>query len=292
MSDAKSRIWVERLLRGDFRPSDLTGLFLYARDHCDGRESVSEIGHFVAHYHEPDRGIITRSTRDWVTTARFYSSRFRPEGMVPVDWSALPPSTSDYFNRALLRVAPGLIKKGTGLPRSAAHQVLEGVRGRLTKNADGTWALPPDLTKLEASVVECACSHMVVKSAFSPDRLVDEFIASLKSNGLITKEEIRDNRVDIDKVVQLFAVSAMHNALIIMEDGSNVQLKGLAGGVGGSKLEVAVRVETNTPNIFIASAVFTSTLDPNEVCAPDLLTGEGWDFEVEVSADRRLVPMR
>jgi hypothetical protein len=57
MGDPKSRARVQRLLSGDFCPDDLTGLFLYARDHCDGREPVAEIGHFVAHHSERDMGI-------------------------------------------------------------------------------------------------------------------------------------------------------------------------------------------------------------------------------------------
>jgi hypothetical protein len=77
MPDPKSRARVQRLLSGTFRPDDLTGLFLYARDHCDGRESVAEIGHFVAHHNERDRGIVTRSTRDWFAMARFHMPRFQ-----------------------------------------------------------------------------------------------------------------------------------------------------------------------------------------------------------------------
>lgn len=43
MPDAGLRARVERLLRGDLRIDDLTRLFLYVRDRCDGREPVREI---------------------------------------------------------------------------------------------------------------------------------------------------------------------------------------------------------------------------------------------------------
>lgn len=48
--DAKSLARVRRLLDGGLRLDDLTNLFLYARDRCNGRESVQEIGDFVAHH--------------------------------------------------------------------------------------------------------------------------------------------------------------------------------------------------------------------------------------------------
>lgn len=85
MADAKSRAKVQRLLSEDFRPSDLADLFLFTRDHCDGRESVVDIGDFVAHHDERDRGIITRSTREWFAVARYHASRFGPGGnMTPI----------------------------------------------------------------------------------------------------------------------------------------------------------------------------------------------------------------
>jgi hypothetical protein len=59
------RVRVERLLRGNFRAEDLNRLFLYARDRCQGRESVQEIGDFVAHHDERSKGVVTRRTRDF-----------------------------------------------------------------------------------------------------------------------------------------------------------------------------------------------------------------------------------
>src|SRR5258705_11504652 len=104
LPDQKSRARVQRLLTGTFRPDDLTGLFLYARDHCDGREPVAEIGHFVAHHNERDKGIVTRATRDWFTTMRFHMSRFqRPDGSLDLDPQRMPSVTRDYFRMMVNR---------------------------------------------------------------------------------------------------------------------------------------------------------------------------------------------
>jgi hypothetical protein len=74
MPDPKSKARVDRLLRGEFRPDDLTGLFLYARDHSDGRETVVDTGNFVANHDERYIGIITRSPREWFAVVRYHMS--------------------------------------------------------------------------------------------------------------------------------------------------------------------------------------------------------------------------
>jgi hypothetical protein len=40
---------VDRLLGGDYRPEDLTHIFLALRSSSYGRESIRELGDFVAH---------------------------------------------------------------------------------------------------------------------------------------------------------------------------------------------------------------------------------------------------
>jgi hypothetical protein len=94
------------MLCGDFRPDDLTGLFLYARDHCDGREPVAEIGHFVAHHQERDKGVVTRSTREWSAAIRFHMSMLDPTKGKPnvLNTQKMPVVTRDYFEIAVNRV--------------------------------------------------------------------------------------------------------------------------------------------------------------------------------------------
>jgi hypothetical protein len=140
MADPKSRARVERLLSGTFRPDDLTGLFLYARDHCDGREPVADIGDFVAHHNERDKGIVTRSTREWFAVARYHLPRFGPNGK-PLDSEKMPPATRQYFKIAVNRIDPKLIREKTGMRRADAYKRLNDIAERLTQGADGTWAL-------------------------------------------------------------------------------------------------------------------------------------------------------
>src|SRR5215471_17427645 len=208
MPDLKSRARLERLLRGDFRPDDLKDLFLYLRDHCDGRETIRDIGDFTAHHNERDRGIITRSTRDWFVTARYFFATKEPS------WNLqkLPSVAQDYFRIAVPRIDAKWIRDKIGLKHLQAHKMMLNLAERLIRNADGTWAMPSDSAQTERRLVDEITRVMVVKPAFDADRLSKDFLEALKSNALITKEEIRTHGTTALKIlVQLYAVAAMHN---------------------------------------------------------------------------------
>lgn len=292
MADPKSRARVERLLRGGFRPDDLMGLFLYARDHCDGREPVKDIGDFVAHHSERDKGIVTRSTREWFAVARFHVSRFGPHRK-PLDSRKMPPATRDYFKIAVNRIEAKLIREKTGLRRADAYKLLNDVAERLAQNADGTWAIPSNLTQPEVSLIEYVSSIMVVKPAFEADRLCDDFIATLKSNGLIAKGELSEHGEDLRTLVQLYAVAAMHNCVVQIGDGTTAQLKA-SPEPDVKQIIVNAAVPDALPNqsLFISSSMFTANVDPSIHCHPDLLANRDWSLEIEVAQDKRLSPLR
>lgn len=58
------RLRVQRLLRGERRHDDVDPLFLGLRDRAGGREIIREIGDFVAHRDERDRGTVLQQTSD------------------------------------------------------------------------------------------------------------------------------------------------------------------------------------------------------------------------------------
>jgi hypothetical protein len=295
MADPKSKARVERLLRGDFRPDDLMNLFLFARDHCDGRETVAEIGHFVAHHTERDKGIITRLTREWVADVRYHLSVYGPTGQPgPFDAQRMPPATRDYFRIAVNRVDAKLILEKTGLRRAAADRLMLNLADRITQNADGTWQLPAAMTTAEISLVECVSSTMVARPAFQADRLFDDFSATLKSNGLITREQIRAHSEDLRTIIQLYAVTAMHNCVIQIGDGTTTQLKARPEPEIQKIMVNAFVADAlpHKPGVFIATSIFTAEASPSIHCHPDLLATKEWNFEIELAPDRRLTPLQ
>jgi hypothetical protein len=211
------------MIGGDFRPDDLTHLFLYARDRCDGRESVQEIGDFVAHHAERNKGIVTRATREWFAIATFSAWCFRP-GNRDMDGNNLPAITPRYLNATLKRLDGSSIRRNCGLSKSHAQKLLPGLIAKFRKNESGTFAITKDHTERELDLVRCLCSLIVVKCAFDGTRLFEDFCSTLRGNGLISQKEIAASP-QLKSAVQLFAVAVMHNCAVRMDDGSTVTLR-------------------------------------------------------------------
>jgi len=68
---------VQRLLAGSHQVHDLHRLFLALRDRAHNRESVREIGDFVAHRAERQKGLVTQTGRDVFTSIDVWSLSFR-----------------------------------------------------------------------------------------------------------------------------------------------------------------------------------------------------------------------
>jgi hypothetical protein len=291
MPDPKSLARVKRLLNGQFRPDDLTNLFLYARDHCDGRESVAEIGHFAAHHHERDKGITTRSTREWFANIRYQAARYSDDGgVLPLDAQRLPSIAPEYFRSAAMRIESKTIREKAGLSRAEAHKALLAFAGRLVRNGDGTFGIPPNTTLTETRLLDLVSSVVVVKYVFEAERLVEEFFDTLKSNGLITKEELKRDRETLSILVQLHAVAAMHNCVVQIGDGTTVQLKGQAEETI-NRIAVCASVPF-TQRIIMSAPMFVVHLAPSVHCHPDLIRREPWRDEVELGPERLLTPLK
>jgi hypothetical protein len=84
--DVEMRRRTMRLLDGDFRPDDVSRLFLWLRERSHGLASIREIGDFVAHSDTRKKGVVTEETRDFLK----YLSLRLPNCSRRVDLSDLP----------------------------------------------------------------------------------------------------------------------------------------------------------------------------------------------------------
>ena len=93
---------------------DLTRLFLYARDRCDGRECVREIGDFVAHHNERFKGLVTRTSRDWFLSALNVAGPDRH-----FEWKRLPPIYIEFIEAQFRKLHNAIIAPTRRSPDSA-----------------------------------------------------------------------------------------------------------------------------------------------------------------------------
>jgi hypothetical protein len=224
MSDHGLRRRVERLLRGEGLSDDLVRLFLYIRDRSDGRESIQEIGDFVAHHGERTKGIVTRTVRDWVEILRFYVSIRKEPGDTPLQMDAtrLPARIPAFLAAIMRRTRHHVLIDEVGIPKSAADRMVARIITAMAENADGTYRLgrtSPD----EMKILHYLLGSLIVQPAFTEDRLYDDFAAALKSNGLLRKDEIRTFSCFKTRI-GLFAASMMHGCTIVHSDDSRTKL--------------------------------------------------------------------
>jgi hypothetical protein len=286
MPDQGLRARVIRLLRGEFRADDLTRLFLYARDRCDGRESVQEVGDFVAHHDERNKGIVTRTVRDWFAITTFKM----PNGLrQDLSWNLLPSNFPSFLSAMSRRLSHTVIKRDAGLSGAEAAKMISVINKKFAMNADGTLTVTNKHTPKEMKVMECFMNYIPVLTAFTGDRLFDDFAGTLRSHALLEKSELR-KFAELKPAVMLFAITVMHRCLVVLDDGAITQLEASPSASGISVNALVPVVNHGQPNeVRVASPIFTADLETEQYCDPSLLSNaHSWDFELEVTADVRL----
>ena len=280
MVDAASRARVQRLLSGDVRVDDLRMLFLYARDRCDGRECIQEIGGFVAHHEERTKGLITREVRDWFVTTWFQTSRY---GQPPLDNARLPANFPEVLQASFRRTPRTHLRDRAGLRYADAHRLLPSLIGKFAKNNDGTLALTAAHTKVEYELIN-ALMNITARPAFDDDDLFSDFCSTLKSHGLFAKGELSAFSA-LKPAITIFALSAMHKCVVRLDDVRRATLK---VNVDTEFLNVQAPVPAGGPpprgggQILISSAVFSTRLSPMDYCKFELLNRDGLDRPLEL----------
>lgn len=275
MVDAGLRARVERLLRGDdFRPDDLTRLFLYARDRCDGREAVQEIGDFVAHHNERTKGLVTRIARDWFLTTRFVFV-----DQETLDFSHLPENYLTVLEASFRQLDDDIVfMEKLGKSRKQAGKLMPSLISKFTKNSDETLAFSSEHTSDEFELAKCLSTIVVFKPAFSADRLLKEFSATLKSNALLKQNELAAFE-KLQPLISLFAISVMHNCALRFDDDVALRLE--ASGPTSKLLQICALTPLGKSNL--PGRLFSTDLNPKEYCDPELLALSRWECDLEVT---------
>lgn len=287
---------VERLLRGEFRSDDLTRLFLFARDRTEGRDTVREIGDFVAHHDERTKGIITRATRDFFVVMHFLAQRVNQT----ISLNDLPAEFPDVLWAVMRRVNNKTIVSRTGIKLAQATKILPGLINKLIATSNGNFSITNHHTPKEIALIQGLIGLIIVQPAFDSDHLYDDFVSILKSQSILRKEEMRDF-TQLKAAIALYAVSVMHNCNVILAHGSKAKLsasRSLEVERDGNLVHclsvyatAAVRWPTDGIDHF-SVPMFVTDLLPEDHCSPSLLSNfPTFDCELEVSSNSRLTDL-
>ena len=206
----------------------------------------------------------------------------------------LPSNFPEVLGATLRRLPSKEIEDRAGVRKNIAARMLRDTIAKFVQNADGTLALPNTLTKTELGLVNVLAGTLTSSVAFSAERLYEDFTATLKSHGLITKLELHEF-ARLGPALSLFAVTVMHNCAVRLQDGTTTKLRASTDPAAGAKIDVSAFVPTPHPNggeVFIASAMFATELDGVPHCDPALLAiPRPWDFDLELTAQGTLAKL-
>lgn len=279
MLDDDLRIRARRLATGQRRTEDLDRLFLGLRDRGEGRLSIREIGDFVAHRGQREKGLVTQTARDVFTSVDVWSRPLRRQ----------PVARADVVRavRANFRLASDQqIKKGCGMRRSIVRRRLDSAllqfeRGEILRDQ-------------EMAILKYLGTTFIWKPAFTDIQLFTEFRNILYHRGLLTKAEW----VSIETAktfLTLYTIALMHGVRVTFDTGLRSELRaGFSNRQGHLEIKILITFDDAPKPIMSPICMFLTSLRPEEHCAPQLLDlgtcalPDAWNAPIEVGANGKL----
>jgi len=271
---------VQRLLAGSHQVHDLDRLFLALRDRAHNRESVREIGDFVAHRAERQKGLVTQTGRDVFTSIDVWSLSFRGQ----------KTSLEDIARAAWanFRLAPdNQLEAGCGFQRGT-------IKGRL-KSGLPKLERGEALSAQELKIIEYLGNHFIWKPAFTDEQLFAEFRDVLSLNSILVDADI-PALAGIKTFLTLYAICCMHGSAIVLENGIRAELRaGFFNRERRLEVKMQIRFDDAPKPIMAPVCLFLTSLQPEDYCEAQLLDSGtygqppfAWSEPVEVGIDGRL----
>jgi hypothetical protein len=267
---------VERFIGGDRRVVDLDRIFLGLRDRCYGFASIREIGDFVAHRDQREKGPVTDKVKD--IHLSLVSWLRQGEGSFPdlplakrISAANLRTATDDQLNARF------------GLRRPVVKSVLaQAIKKMEADRFDKA-------TPREQAVFNYLAGAFVWNPAFTDEQVGDDLAKVLMEAGALKPEE----RADFDSnhdFLALYVTALMHECAVVMNDGSRFDL--VAGFDNDQRrIEVKARIELagwGKP-VTAPVCIFWTRLIGTEHCTEDLAAMPGgWSGAIELDASGRL----
>lgn len=276
MKPTELRKRVERYIRGDRRVEDLDRIFLGLRDRCYGLTSIREIGDFVAHRNQRDKGPITETVRN--IHLSLDSWLHQGEGRFP------DLAKAKRICAANLRTATDAqLDTRFGLRREVVKSVLAQAIKKMEADCF------EKVTKREQAVFNYLAGAFIWNPAFTDDQVGEDLASVLTKAGALLAEE-RD-AFDVNRAfLALYVTALMHDSAVVMDDGSRFEL--FAGFDNDQKqIEVKARIELAGwgKRVTAPVCIFWTNLTGPEHCSNDLAAQPGkWSGAIEIDPFGRL----
>lgn len=270
------RLRVQRLLRGERRHDDVDRLFLGLRDRADSRETIREVGDFVAHRDERDRGTVLQQTSDVLLSIQTFL-KIRAE-------RAFTLGEIREVAEANLRVAtPAQLSARLRLTRPEARGALK--RG-LAKVERGE-----DVTRKERRAIDYLGGAFIWNPDFTDKGLHGDLADALVAGGYLLSGE-RPTWKAAQPFISLCVVALMNGTKLVLNGSNPVTLMaGYDNDDGLIEVKAQLQFEQSGKQIWMPFCLYLTALSAEEHCDPVLLAGpRQWDSHLDVRNDQ-LMPM-
>ncbi len=276
MKSAELRQRVQRYIQGDCRVADLDRIFLGLREHCYGLASVREIGDFVAHRNQREKGPVTDKIRDIQLSLESWLNQ--GEGRFP-DLAAAKRISAANLRTATDAQLDARLNLRREVVKSALNQAIKKMESDRFEN----------LTQRERAVFNYLAGAFIWNPAFTDEQVVEDLAALLIKSGALLKEE-RDALDANQAFLTLYVTALMHDSTVVMDDGSRFEL--VAGFANQeNRIEVKARIELAgfSKSVIAPVCVFWTKLIGTVHCSDDLAAAPGdWSGAIEIDPSGRL----
>ncbi len=267
-----------RLMRGERRTDDLDRLFLALRDRSAARASVREVGDFVAHRDQREKGLVTRTARDIFTSFE--------------SWLRISVMRQPFTLAGIRKTAEANLRNATdaqllgrlGLKRAVVKSVLAQALNKAERGAVATVR--------ERKTVDYLGGAFIWNPAFTEAALVEDLLLVLSDTGLLRRSEHNAFRA-LSSYLALYVITLMHGSAILLENDDRAQL---VAGFDNDQGQLEVKALLTVPDIgkpvFAPTCLFWTSLAGRDHCEPILLEDPTqWLGPLEISADGKLMPL-
>jgi hypothetical protein len=203
---------VARVVANRFSPNDLTRILLYIRQNSYGNKLIEDIGDFIAHHEQRDKGLSYEHVKcSYVKLAAFIDTR---DGAMQSD--KLPWYIKDLIRcQAELRRREGSLKRIIGMDKKKLEGwINEIIRSRTDRSCYiAEKATPRDLAVLNLLIG----SLDVGASLTTQDEITHEIINNLAKNRLLNKNEVDLFHAAGNKVM-CFLLTRIHGSKIFVNE--------------------------------------------------------------------------
>lgn len=235
---------------------------------------MREIGDFVAHRGQREKGLVTDRARDILTSLE--------------SWLRISVEGGSFTRNEVRKVAEANLRNASeaqlsnrlGMTRAVAKSVLAQGFKKLQNGRDAT--------PREVRTIDYLGGAFIWNPAFTEEALIDDLLHMLGEAGLLKKADHASFR-RLSAFVALYVVTLMHGSGVLLETGRAELSAGFANKEGHLEVKARLSVAGQPKPVIATVCLFWTTLAAATHCAPALLEkGARWACPLEIDAEGRL----